>query len=123
MLISVSGYYTSLDKFSIVLSQQRPFAPPGHHIHSYTSHSGTSCLVYKVSGATHSTGSVCVCVCVHQASLGHHGVKKYLLRLQPLLLWFIEAASYIGEHTWHSVYYYVTVYTKNIHMLAKLILR
>lgn len=35
---------------------------------------------------------------MHQANLYHTGFKEYLSRLQPLLLWFIEAASYIGEH-------------------------
>jgi histone acetyltransferase 1 len=72
------GYCTSLDKFSILLGQQKPFTPPGEQVHSYTASDGTTCHIYK-------------------ANLYHTGFKDYLSRLQPLLLWFIEAASYIDE--------------------------
>ena len=42
------------------------------------------------------TISLIECVVV-QTGLSGSGVKCYLSRLQPLLLWFIEAASLIGQ--------------------------
>ena len=43
------GYFTNLDSFSVVLSQHKPFSPPGHLLHQYSSKNGLSFQVYKVS--------------------------------------------------------------------------
>ena len=98
-MLSCPGYCTSLDKFSILLSQQRPFSPPGEQLHSYTSQDGATCNIYKVMWSLFSLHFSNTCLhCECQASLQVTGFKEYLSRLQPLLLWFIEAASYIGKH-------------------------
>jgi hypothetical protein len=76
--VSVAGYYRSLDTFSIALGSQSAFTPPGQQLHSYSRQDDASYLIFK-------------------AGLSDRGMKSYLSRLQPLLLWFIEAASYIGQ--------------------------
>lgn len=72
------GYCRSLDAFSAILSRDKTFTPPGHLLHSYSSKDGYSYFIYK-------------------GTLNDPEMKDYLSRMQPLLLWFIEAASYIDE--------------------------
>lgn len=50
-----TGYYTSLDKYSIVISRKSVFEPPGTHLHSYTSSDGKHYHIYKV---------IHICVCI-----------------------------------------------------------
>ena len=87
------GYYKSLDKFSNAITGHTHFSPPGQQLHSYTGPDGSPYHIFKVS---HHYLSLIECVVV-QTGLSGSGVKCYLSRLQPLLLWFIEAASLIGQ--------------------------
>jgi histone acetyltransferase 1 len=82
------GYYRSLDTFSIALGSQSAFTPPGQQLHSYSRQDDASYLIFK-------------------AGLSDRGMKSYLSRLQPLLLWFIEAASYIDEEDDKWMFYLV----------------
>ena len=100
-----AGYYRSLDTFSISLSHQPSFSPPGDLLHSYTAH-GDSYCIFKVSC---SSTSLCLTPSPSlKATLCVPGMKSYLSRLQPLLLWFIEAASFIGQSHDVSQPQYVT---------------
>ena len=92
------GYCTNLDEFCVLLNQQKPFTPFGDLLHCYSSQAGLAYEVYKVSLllsiVLRHSHPLCSPVLVN---LAHTGFRAYHARLQPMLLWFIEAASLIGQ--------------------------
>ena len=92
-----AGYYRSLDTFSIALASQSTFTPPGQQLHSYSRQDDASYLIFKVRCSPPLLFPLSPSSLPGKAGLSDRGMKSYLSRLQPLLLWFIEAASYIGQ--------------------------
>lgn len=67
------------------------FTPPGTQIHSFTTEESRTFEVYK-------------------GTVKDSNVQKYFERLQPFVLWFIDAAWYIDttDHKWDIFFLYVT---------------